>query len=179
MHMKRWVTKWCFKTSFATRNSKPVASKRWPNHVLKMVFMHNSRKFIHLQQSLIWALGLATYSWGTSAWAEECLLPQEHLRSVDCQIEAGAQSHDWGSLVIRYENERVYFFQTHASTFLMSQQDAQRLAHPSTPHDQHESWGEAEGYDLNASKHITVKQTEAAWACYAQTTGNTAICIPY
>ena len=128
---------------------------------------------------LILVLGLVVCSWSAQARAEQCLLPQEHLRSVDCQIEAGAQSQDWGSLVICYENERVYFFQTHASTFLMSQQDAQRLAHPSTPHDQHESWGEAEGYDLNASKHITAKQTEAAWACYAQTTGNTAICIPY
>ena len=111
--------------------------------------------------------------------AEQCLLPQEHLRSVDCQIEAGAKSQDWGSLVIRYENERVYLFQTNATTFLMNQREVQRLAQPRTLNDRHESWGEAEGYDLNASKHITAKQTEAAWACYAQTTGNTSICIPY
>ena len=171
--------KWCFKTSFATRNSKPVASERWLNHVLKMVFMHNNRKFIHLKQSLIWALGLATYSWGTSAWAEECLLPQEHLRSVECQIEAGAQSHDWGSLVIRYENERVYFFQTNATTFLMNQREVQRLAQPTTANDNHATWGEAEGYDLNALKHPSKNQAEAVWACYAQTTGNTAICLSY
>ncbi len=141
--------------------------------------MFRCKKITHLQQGLILMVGWVTYSWSLPAMAEQCLLPQEHLRSVECQIEAGAQSHDWGSLVIRYENERVYFFQTHASIFLMNQQDAQRLAHPRTPDDQHESWGQAEEYDLNASKHITDKPTEAAWACYAQTTGNTAICIPY
>ena len=124
-------------------------------------------------------LGFVLLSWSAQAMAEQCLLPKEHLRSVDCQIEAGAMSHDWGSLVIRYENERVYFFQTNATTFLMNQQDAQRLAHPRTPYDHHESWGEAEGYDLNALKRTTKIQAEAVWACYAQTSGNTAICIPY
>ena len=111
--------------------------------------------------------------------AEQCLLPQEHLRSVECQIEAGAMSHDWGSLVIRYENERVYFFQTNAATFLMNQQEVQLLAQPTTANDNHATWGEAEGYDLNALKHPTKIQAEAVWACYAQTSGNTAICIPY
>ena len=124
-------------------------------------------------------LGFALLGWCAQAMAEQCLLPKEHLRSVNCQIEAGAKSHDWGSLVIRYENERVYFFQTNATTFLMNQREVQRLAQPNTANDNHESWGEAEGYDLNASKHITDKTTEAAWACYAQTSGNTAICIPY
>ena len=128
---------------------------------------------------LILVLGLVVCSWSAQARAEQCLLPQEHLRSVDCHIEAGAKSQDWGSLVIRYENERVYLFQTNATTFLMNQRDAQRLAQPSTPNDHHESWGEAEGYDLNACKHITDKPTEAAWACYAQTSGDTAICISY
>ena len=111
--------------------------------------------------------------------AEQCLLPKEHLRSVNCQIEAGAKSHDWGSLVIRYENERVYFFQTNATTFLMIQREVQRLAQPTKANDNHASWGEAEGYDLNALKHPTKNQAEAVWACYAQTTGNTAICLSY
>ena len=133
----------------------------------------------NLQQRLILVLGLFVCSWSAEVLAEQCLLPQEHLRSVDCQIEAGAKSQDWGSLVIRFESERIYFFQTNASTFLMNQQEAQRLNSPATTYDHHESWGEAEGYDLNASKHITDNQTEAAWACYAQTAGNTAICIPY
>ena len=124
-------------------------------------------------------LGFALLGWCAQAMAEQCLLPKEHLRSVNCQIEAGAKSHDWGSLVIRYGSERIYFFQTNASTFLMNQQEAQRLTRPTTTYDYHESWGEAEGYDLNASKHITDNQTEAAWACYAQTSCNTAICIPY
>ena len=124
-------------------------------------------------------LGLALLSWSAQAMAEQCLLPKEHLRSVDCQIEAGAMSHDWGSLVIRYENERVYFFQTNATTFLMNQREVQRLAQPNTANDNRASWGEAGGYDLNALKHPTKIQVEAVWACYAQTSGNTAICIPY
>ena len=124
-------------------------------------------------------LGLALLSWSVQAMAEQCLLPKEHLRSVDCQIEAGAMSHDWGSLVIRYENERVYFFQTNATTFLMNQREVQRLAQPNTANDNRASWGEAGGYDLNALKHPTKIQVEAVWACYAQTSGNTAICIPY
>ena len=124
-------------------------------------------------------MSLVLLGWSVQAMAEQCLLPKEHLRSVDCQIEAGAMSHDWGSLVIRYENERVYFFQTNATTFLMNQREVQRLAQPITANDNHATWGEAEGYDLNALKHPTKNQTEAVWACYAQTTGNTAICMPY
>ena len=124
-------------------------------------------------------LGFALLGWCAQAMAEQCLLPKEHLRSVNCQIEAGAKSHDWGSLVIRYENERVYFFQTNATTFLMNQREVQRLAQPSTANDNHASSGEAEGYDLNALKHPSKNQAEAVWACYAQTTGNTAICLSY
>ena len=124
-------------------------------------------------------LGLALLSWSVQAMAEQCLLPKEHMRRVDCQVEAGAMSHDWGSLVIRYENERVHFLQTNATTFLMNQREVQRLAQSTTANDNHASWGEAEGYDLNALKHPTKIQAETAWACYAQTTGNTAICIPY
>ena len=103
----------------------------------------------NLQQRLILVLGLFVCSWSAEVLAEQCLLPQEHLRSVDCQIEAGAKSQDWGSLVIRYGSERIYFFQTNASTFLMNQQEAQRLTRPTTTYDYHESWGEAEGYDLS------------------------------
>ena len=111
--------------------------------------------------------------------AEQCLLPKEHLRRVDCQIEAGAMSHGWGSLVIRYENERVYLFQTNATIFLMNQREVQLLAQPSTANDNHASWGEAKGYDLNTLKRPTKNQAEAVWACYAQTTGNTAIRLSY
>ena len=124
-------------------------------------------------------LGFALLGWCAQAMAEQCLLPKEHLRSVNCQIEAGAKSHDWGSLVIRYENERVYFFQTNATTFLMNQREVQRLAQPTTANDNHATWSEAEGYDLNALKRPTKNQAKAMWACYAQTTGNTAICLSY
>lgn len=166
--------KWYFKTSFVTRNNWGIwlllISDNW--YVSAFYKAEIMKQFTTI-------LGFALLSWSGQAMAEQCLLPKEHLRSVDCQIEAGAMSRDWGSLVIRYENERVHFFQTNATTFLMNQREVQRLAQPTTAYDNHASWGEAEGYDLNALKHPSKNQAEAAWACYAQTTGDTAICIPY
>ena len=112
------------------------------------------------------------------AAASDCLLPNQDFKVVTCDIAAGFQGQDWSSLSIAYGTQLLQIYRTADTLYVFDENSIETLVNQPKIMGRYPDFAAAKTYSLDARLQETEDVLAQKWQCYAQISGNAAVCLP-